>query len=127
MRWLVLFMLVGCTFDSASARLYDLEGRTPQCGNSSEMCTLDANVPAVVSCMNDALSAGTQAQAAWTDESTIHNFHVFTEGDHFHLYITKGDEFDGPVVLGENTCPGPLATTQTAACGVYLQFQIGGC
>lgn len=126
MKRLVLLALVGCT-ESASARLYDLEGQTPRCGASSERCALDANAPAVVTCMNDALSAGTPAQATWLDQITGNAVHVFTEGDHFHLYITEWDEIDGPVILGENTCPGPLEVIETPECGFYRQFSIGGC
>lgn len=125
MRWVLFVALLGCT--SQTEDLHDLEQHSMDCGGVPQDCARTTDVTAVVTCMNDALASGTLASAVWSVEEEGHDYYIFTEGDHLRVFTTPFACIDGPEVLSQKTCTGPLETTTTAACGEYLQLKIDGC
>ena len=126
MRWLLLLALLGCASNPKTEEVYDLGGRAKYCGGVIGPCAMSSDVAGVVACMNDALASGTLAEAHWSDEITGHDYYIFTEDDHLHVFVGPYADEDGPEIQSEMTCTG-IETTNTVMCGEYFQLKLDGC
>ena len=125
MRWFLLLALVGCTTEFEE--LDNLEQHAKSCGGVPGFCAETTDVTGVVTCMNDALASGTLSLATWSNDVTYNDYYIFTETDHFLVYLEDYASSGDSEIRAKKTCTGPLKTTTTAACGEYLQLELDGC